>query len=102
MIAAYFPVFASVVLERQYLLKAIRQEDLTKDFVRMQSREAYYTPPEYFDLNGLLYFNTCTHGLEELLRYADRNSMAHGREVRLPFLSHELVEFVFPCRLILK
>lgn len=95
MIAAYFPVFASVVMERQYLLKAIRQEDLTKDFVRLQSREAYYTPPEYFDLNGLLYFNTCTHGLEELLRYADRNSMAHGREVRLPFLSHELVEFIF-------
>ncbi|MBL7720639.1 MAG: asparagine synthase, partial [Chitinophagaceae bacterium] len=31
----------------------------------------------------------------ELLRYADRNSMAHGREIRLPFLSHELVEFVF-------
>ena len=95
MIAAYFPVFASVVMERQYLLKAIKQEDLTKDFVRLQSREAYYTPPEYFDLNGLLYFNTCTHGLEELLRYADRNSMAHGREVRLPFLSHELVEFIF-------
>jgi asparagine synthase (glutamine-hydrolysing) len=30
-----------------------------------------------------------------LLRYADRNAMAHGREVRLPFLSHELVEFIF-------
>ena len=28
-----------------------------------------------------------------LLRYADRNSMAHSVEVRLPFLSHELVEF---------
>jgi len=95
MIAAYFPAFASVVMERQYLLKAIRQEDLTKDFVRLQSREAYYTPPEHFDLNGILYFNTCTHGLEELLRYADRNSMAHGREVRLPFLSHELVSFIF-------
>ena len=32
---------------------------------------------------------------EELLRYADRNSMAHSREVRLPFLQHDLVEFVF-------
>ncbi len=42
-----------------------------------------------------MHFNACTHGLEELLRYADRNSMAYGREVRLPFLSHELVEFVF-------
>jgi asparagine synthase (glutamine-hydrolysing) len=34
-------------------------------------------------------------GLEELLRYADRNSMAHSREVRLPFLSHQLVQFIF-------
>lgn len=34
-------------------------------------------------------------GLKELLRYSDRNSMAHSREVRLPFLSHHLVEFAF-------
>jgi asparagine synthase (glutamine-hydrolysing) len=33
--------------------------------------------------------------LEALLRYADRNSMAFSREVRLPFLSHKLVEFLF-------
>lgn len=94
-IAAWFPSFASIVMERQYLLTAIRQKDLTKGFVQLQSKEAYYCPPDHFDLNGVLYFNTCTHGLEELLRYADRNAMAHGREVRLPFLSHELVEFVF-------
>ena len=30
--------------------------------------------------------------LQELLRYADRNSMAWSREVRLPFLDHRLVE----------
>jgi len=94
-IAALFPDFASVFLERQYLLHALKQEDLTKDFVHLQSKEAYYTTPSIFSLNGVLYFNTCMHGLEELLRYADRNSMAHGREVRLPFLSHELVEFLF-------
>ena len=95
MIAAWIPDFASIVLERQYLLHAIRQEDLTKEFVKQQSKEAYYTTPEYYNLNGALHFNTFTHGLEELLRYADRSSMAHGREVRLPFLSHELVEFLF-------
>ena len=95
MIAAYFPGFATVTLENQYLLKAIGHEGLTKDFVKLQSKEAYYTTPDHFTLNGALHFNTCTHGLEELLRYADRNSMAHGREIRLPFLSHELVEFVF-------
>ena len=94
-IAALFPDFASVFLEKQYLLNALKQEDLTKEFIHLQSKEAYYTTPAIFSLNGVLYFNTCIHGLEELLRYADRNSMAHGREVRLPFLNHELVEFLF-------
>jgi asparagine synthase (glutamine-hydrolysing) len=94
-IAALVPDFASVFLERHYLLHALRQQDLARDFVKFQSKEAYYSTPAIFTLNGVLYFNTCMHGLEELLRYADRNSMAHGREVRLPFLSHELVEFVF-------
>ncbi len=93
--AALFPDFASVILERQYLLKALRQEDLTRDFIKLQSKEAYYSTPSHFNLNGVLYFNTCMHGLEELLRYADRNAMAHGCEVRLPFLDHQLVEFVF-------
>ena len=94
-IASLLPDLASVILERQYLFHALNHEDLAKEFVKLQSKEAYYTTPELSHLNGLLYFNTCVHGLEELLRYADRNSMAHGREVRLPFLSHELVEFIF-------
>jgi asparagine synthase (glutamine-hydrolysing) len=46
-------------------------------------------------LKKILKTHTAKVGLKELLRYADRNSMAHSREVRLPFLSHKLVEFVF-------
>jgi asparagine synthase (glutamine-hydrolysing) len=51
----------------------------------------------FFDtmLRARLKSDTCVNGLKELLRYADRNSMAHSREVRLPFLSHQLTEFVF-------
>jgi asparagine synthase (glutamine-hydrolysing) len=64
-------------------------------------------PREFSKLSSLrkiLWWNTTREGLVELLRYADRNSMAHSREVRLPFLDHNLVEFVFklPERLLLR
>jgi asparagine synthase (glutamine-hydrolysing) len=45
-------------------------------------------------LNHALY-NSLNWGMTQLLRYGDRSSMAHSREVRLPFLNHELVEFIF-------
>lgn len=47
------------------------------------------------NLNHALYKSATGNDLQVLLRYADRNSMAHSREVRLPYLSHELVEFLF-------
>ena len=51
--------------------------------------------PKINSLKEHLYFFLMKRGLNELLRYADRNSMANSVEVRLPFLSHSLVEFVF-------
>jgi asparagine synthase (glutamine-hydrolysing) len=36
--------------------------------------------------------------LPSLLRYADRSSMAHSVEVRLPFLDHRIVAFAFGLR----
>ena len=47
-IAAWFPSFASIVIENHYLAKALAHPDLTKAFVQQQSREAYYTPPDHF------------------------------------------------------
>lgn len=47
------------------------------------------------DVRSLLVKDTTTTGLKALLRYGDRNSMAFSREVRLPFLNHDLCEFIF-------
>jgi asparagine synthase (glutamine-hydrolysing) len=44
--------------------------------------------------NELVRWQTVTQ-LPEILRYADRNSMAFSREVRLPYLDHRLVDFAF-------
>jgi asparagine synthase (glutamine-hydrolysing) len=38
--------------------------------------------------------DACQGFLATLLRYGDRNSMAHSREVRLPFCDHRIIEFV--------
>lgn len=71
-----------------------RHPDLASGFTA-QFGISHYDIPAIPTLNGALYYNTFLNGLEELLQYADRNSMAHGREVRLPFLNHELVQFIF-------
>lgn len=67
---------------------------LETDFVMSyRSQKNEYELP--VNLNDALLNSTIGYGLQNLLRSADRNSMAHSREVRLPFLSHQLVEFLF-------
>ena len=46
-------------------------------------------------LNRLLHLNYSTYLLDDLLPKVDRMSMAHGLEVRSPFLDRELTEFAF-------
>jgi len=46
-------------------------------------------------LDRLLDLNLKTYLLDDLLPKVDRMSMAHGLEVRSPFLDHEFVEFAF-------
>jgi asparagine synthase (glutamine-hydrolysing) len=94
-IAALFPEFSAGILQSRKAKKAFHHPDLDREFAFSNKQNLYYTTPSSFDLNGALYFNTFVYGLEELLRLADRNSMAHAVEVRLPFLSHELVTFLF-------
>lgn len=94
-LAALLPEFSASILQSRKGKKAFRHPDLNRDFAFENKRNLYYSTPATFDLNGALYYNTFVNGLEELLRLADRNSMAHSVEVRLPFLQHQLVEFLF-------
>ncbi len=64
------------------------------DFFHSFRKEQFHSPSSPATLNASLH-NSLHFGLTELLRFADRNSMAHSREVRLPFLFHELAEFLF-------
>lgn len=94
-LAAKFPELAAVQLESKVYKEIKSGTEINLDYFREHINKQTLYKPIVKKLNDLLYFNTMQFGLEELLRYADRNSMAHGIEVRLPFLSYELVQFVF-------
>ncbi|HYV98866.1 MAG TPA: asparagine synthase (glutamine-hydrolyzing) [Gemmatimonadaceae bacterium] len=51
--------------------------------------------PGFNPLTNALVQDSFGRFLTTLLRYGDRNSMAHSREVRLPFCDHRIAEFVF-------
>jgi asparagine synthase (glutamine-hydrolysing) len=71
------PYASSVIREAVANLPRLRTpaEGFTTPLARELLRQTFYT------------------SLPELLRYADRSSMAHSREVRLPFLDRRVAEF---------
>jgi len=93
--AALFPDKAALSLQKKAIGQQNHQPFLNKDFLAKYQNADTLQKPVIKQLEDILYYNTFNVGLPELLRYADRNSMAHSREVRLPFLFHELVEFTF-------
>lgn len=93
--AAYLPEKTAKKLQQKAISQQLQQQHLNQDFYSKYCNNDTLQKPVIKGLEDILRYNTFTTGLEELLRYADRNSMAHGREIRLPFLSHQLVEFIF-------
>ncbi len=95
--ATYLPSHAAIALEKQEYLRVLRNDDLSKNMLsNIKGREwDGIHKPIITKLNDILYFNTMCNGMEELLRFSDRNAMAHGIEVRLPFLNADLVKFIF-------
>jgi asparagine synthase (glutamine-hydrolysing) len=94
-LAAWFPAQTAYQLEKRESRKILKDPYIKDDYKQLYFDRQSIFKPLVFKLNDLLYFNACGPGLEELLRFADRNSMSQGCEVRLPFLYHELVQFIF-------
>ncbi len=70
--------------------RLLRQVD---DWARREYEAAWTATAGAPTLDRLLSLNIQTYLLDDLLVKADRMSMAHGLEVRSPFLDTELVEF---------
>lgn len=93
-LAAHLPSVAALQLEKKVLQEQHKCSWIHPDFADTARNRLAIQKPIVEKLNDIQYHDLMIMGLEELLRNADRNSMAHGVEVRLPFLSHELVQFV--------
>jgi asparagine synthase (glutamine-hydrolysing) len=93
--AALMPKFTAKKLQQRAAQQITGNTEIDTGFINEYfNPHSIYKPPVK-KLNDILYFTTMQQGLGDLLHIADRNSMAHSVEVRLPFLSHSLVEFVF-------
>lgn len=93
--AAFFPTQASRALNRRNRKRITENNLLGSDFAEKMRDEwsNKLIGPDIRGLQDAMYADRNHMNLEVLLRYADRNSMQHGIEVRLPYLFLPLVEF---------
>lgn len=89
----YFPNYSTFFRSLKYSFDS--RGFLSKEFHNHNKDSVYFYKKDNNSLNSILKFTCLGGGLQELLRYSDRNSMSNSLEVRLPFLSHDLVDFMF-------
>ncbi|MGH2608896.1 MAG: asparagine synthase (glutamine-hydrolyzing), partial [Tepidiformaceae bacterium] len=96
--AAYYALPGNLrdgLAERYYRSADLVSPELHREFAPAHVRT--YEPFPDRLRNELVRWQSTTQ-LPEFLRYADRNSMAFSREVRLPFLDHRLIEYTFALK----
>ncbi len=93
-LAARFPAAAASWLRSAEIQKMRKNQNLNEEYKKTFFDQSLIYKPMAKGLGDTLLYNALGPWLGELLRYADRNSMAHGRELRLPFLDHKLAEFL--------
>jgi asparagine synthase (glutamine-hydrolysing) len=62
--------------------------------IELQAESGYPNYNFKDPLKNALYGDSFNRFLSTLLRYGDRNSMAHSVEIRLPFCDHRIAEFI--------
>ena len=94
-VAALSPGLTAAWLERKARQLHDQLDEIDHGFRDLNEGAGFIRKPLVERLNDILYADTMLGPLQTLLRYADRNAMAHGIETRFPFLDHHLVEFIF-------
>ena len=85
-------LFMPWIVRRRFFIK---NSNISKKLLESKTLETGFFK-KYYSLNSLheaLEFHL-NYKLEHLLKWEDRNSMAHSREARVPFLDMKVLEFV--------
>jgi asparagine synthase (glutamine-hydrolysing) len=101
-LAAVREIFQGRDLYRKYASELIRSKLPSRTNDTITARELLASGSaagvhfeSHKNLNERLASDVLRYSTPDLLRYEDKNSMAFSIEARVPFLDHELVEFIF-------
>ncbi len=79
----------------QDMTKLVFPEVLNEDFVQKNQHKISFETPFDSHLLNAQYRDLFYTKLPRVLRFNDHVTMAYGRELRLPYLDHRIVEFCF-------
>lgn len=94
-IAAWMPEKAAKKRQEKAVQEQLNHPHLNPDFYAAYYNDDALMQPVIRNLDDVLYHDLVEGPLQVLLRFGDRNAMAHGIELRLPYLSPEMVSFAF-------
>jgi asparagine synthase (glutamine-hydrolysing) len=80
-----FPILRKMILEK-------RSAFLKKEYVQLGSKRLRSLARSFWDIHKLQVAEITGQQLPHLLKYEDRNSMAHSIEARVPFIEMQCVE----------
>lgn len=82
------------VVQEEEKRRLLRPEVVPEEPVETPLRRLHEEVPHLSPLGRMLYTDTRMWLVDDLLLVADKLSMAHGLELRVPFLDHELIELI--------
>jgi asparagine synthase (glutamine-hydrolysing) len=94
-LASLLPLLLQTIANSKNAFVSKHSSCLDAQFTNSNYSKSSTQKPIVHNFKSLLNYHSTIFGLPSLLRFADRNSMAFGVEVRLPFLSKEVASFLF-------
>lgn len=94
-VAAWMPEKTAKKRQEKAIEEQINHPHLHPDFYAAYYNDDALIQPVIRNLDDILYHDLVDGPLQALLRFGDRNAMAHGIELRLPYLAPQLVSLAF-------